>query len=111
VEIGLVPGPPSQLGLACDGTCPDGYECVQVMLGSVTKAFCTVGCGTGSQTMPPVNGDLACRQGYTGVGVPSCQLHADSASSDVPWSCLIGCGSGQACPTGMSCLSSICTND
>jgi hypothetical protein len=103
VEIQIVPGPPSKLGQACSGACPDGYACTQVDFGGTTTTFCSQECGAGSQTQPPANGDLACRQGWTGAGVPRCQLVQDASGATVPWSCLIGCSGDGSCPSGMTC--------
>lgn len=102
VEIQIVPGAPSKLGQPCSGSCPDGYFCTQVDFDGTTTAFCTPQCGDGTASQPPLNGDLACRQGWTGPGVPKCQLVADG-SGTVPWSCLLACSGDGACPSGMTC--------
>ena len=101
VVLQLVPGTPSVLGQACTGSCANGASCINVS-GGGGASFCSPTCGMGSSQNAPEHGDLACVQGYVGVGKPSCSLYAGSGSS-VTWSCGIRCGDNNVCPDGMTC--------
>ncbi len=101
VVLQLVPGTPSVLGQACTESCANAASCINVA-GGTGASFCSPTCGTGSSQGAPEHGDLACVQGYVGVGKPSCSLYSGTGSN-VTWSCGLRCGDKDVCPDGMIC--------
>ncbi len=100
MNLRLVAGPPSALGASCEGGCPDGFDCVQLMLsGGRETSYCTQTCGTSTAMVKPENGDFACAAGYVAGGQPTCSIYGQG-SGDVTWSCSIRCKEDTDCPSG-----------
>jgi hypothetical protein len=109
---------------ACPANAPD---CIAVAIGSAASpSYCTPHCldgGSGTTnnqgqltatTPPPDN--TKCSAAYTGgsVGTPACGLLLSYMPMDVPLKknmtytsivlgCVVACGAGNTCPTGMTC--------
>jgi hypothetical protein len=129
--------PPSQglsgLGQKCDmnAPCPTGMDCISLGLPSgPSPSYCTPHCldnGTGTTngsgqltSTTPAPNNAACTGGYMGsVGTPQCGVILSYTPMDKPMmankqytaialGCIIQCGTGNMCPTGMTCTSNFC---
>jgi hypothetical protein len=71
--------------------------------GGTGHMFCTLSCGTTSDTNPPPNGDALCQQSYSPTlpGQAACGAYAPMGAQNI-WFCVILCPAGN-CPTGLTC--------